>query len=35
LTRSRPAEVLLENDAWTLLRRRETVQEMLNAELEV
>jgi diaminopimelate decarboxylase len=33
LTRSRPAEVLLENDAWYLLRRRETVQEMLNAEL--
>jgi diaminopimelate decarboxylase len=35
LTRSRPAEVLLENNAWTLLRRRETVQEMLNAELDV
>ena len=35
LTRSRPAEVLLENDAWHLLRRRETVQEMLRAELDV
>lgn len=35
LTRSRPAEVLLENDAWHLLRRRETVQEMLRAELEL
>ena len=35
LTRSRPAEVLLENDQWHLLRRRETVQEMLRAELDV
>jgi diaminopimelate decarboxylase len=33
LTRSRPAEVLFENNAWQLLRRRETVLEMLNAEL--
>ena len=35
LTRSRPAEVLLEKDAWQLLRRRETVREMLRAELEL
>jgi diaminopimelate decarboxylase len=35
LTRSRPAEVLLENDAWTLFRRRESVQEMLRAELDI
>jgi diaminopimelate decarboxylase len=35
LTRSRPAEVLLENDAWHLLRRRETVTEILNAELDI
>jgi diaminopimelate decarboxylase len=35
LTRSRPAEVLFENNAWHLLRRRETVQEMLRAELEL
>ena len=33
LTRPRPAEVLLENDAWQVLRRRETVQEILQAEL--
>ena len=33
LTRPRPAEVLLENNVWVVLRRRETVQEMLQAEL--
>ncbi len=33
LTRPRPAEVLLENNTWVVLRRRETVQEMLQAEL--
>ncbi len=35
LTRPRPAEVLLENDAWVVLRRRETIQEILQAELTV
>jgi diaminopimelate decarboxylase len=34
LTRSRPAEVMLEHDAWVQLRRRDTLQEMLKAELE-
>ncbi len=33
LTRPRPAEVLLENNTWVVLRRRETVLEMLQAEL--
>jgi diaminopimelate decarboxylase len=33
LTRPRPAEVLLENGQWVVLRRRETVQEILQAEL--
>jgi diaminopimelate decarboxylase len=32
LTRPRPAEVLLENGQWVVLRRRETVQEILQAE---
>ncbi len=32
LTRPRPAEVLLENNAWVVLRRRETVAEILQAE---
>jgi diaminopimelate decarboxylase len=35
LTRSRPSEVLFENGTWHLLRRRETVREMLRAELEL
>ena len=33
LTRPRPAEVLLENNTWVVLRRRETVLEILHAEL--
>jgi diaminopimelate decarboxylase len=33
LTRPRPAEVLLENQTWVVLRRRETVLEILQAEL--
>jgi diaminopimelate decarboxylase len=33
LTRPRPAEVLLENGQWVVLRRRETVQEMLQFEV--
>jgi diaminopimelate decarboxylase len=33
LTRPRPAEVLLENEQWVVLRRRETVSEMLQFEL--
>ncbi|MFN3265852.1 MAG: diaminopimelate decarboxylase [Deinococcales bacterium] len=33
LTRPRPAEVLLENEQWVVLRRRETVQEILQTEL--
>jgi diaminopimelate decarboxylase len=33
LTRPRPAEVLLEHGQWVVLRRRETVQEILQAEL--
>ena len=35
LTRPRPAEVLLENDTWLVLRRRETVQDILQAELHL
>ena len=35
LTRSRPAEVMLEHDAWVQLRRRDSLQEMLKAELEL
>ncbi len=35
LTRPRPAEVLLEDDAWVVLRRRETVQDILQAELHL
>jgi diaminopimelate decarboxylase len=34
LTRSKPAEVMLENNAFVQLRRRDTLQEMLKAELE-
>jgi diaminopimelate decarboxylase len=34
LTRPKPAEVLLENDEWQMLRRRETVKELLALELE-
>jgi diaminopimelate decarboxylase len=33
LTRPRPAEVLLENEQWVVLRRRETVAEMLQFEV--
>ena len=33
LTRPRPAEVLLENNEWVVLRRRETIKEILHAEL--
>ncbi len=33
LTRPRPAEVLFEDDAWTVLRRHETFSEMLAAEV--
>jgi diaminopimelate decarboxylase len=32
LTRPRPAEVLLENNAWKVLRHRETIQDILKAE---
>ena len=32
LTRSRPAEALLEDDAWVLIRRRETMDELLLTE---
>jgi diaminopimelate decarboxylase len=35
LTRPRPVEVLLEDEGWVVLRRRETVRELLQAELEV
>jgi diaminopimelate decarboxylase len=35
LTRSRPAEVMLERDAWVQLRRRDTLREILKAELEL
>ncbi len=34
LTRPRPAEVLFENDQWVLLRRRETIKELLALEVE-
>ena len=33
LTRPRPAEVLLEHGAWVVLRRRESVQDILQAEM--
>jgi diaminopimelate decarboxylase len=35
LTRSRPAEVLFEGERWTMLRRRETVAELLRAETDL
>jgi diaminopimelate decarboxylase len=34
LTRPRPAEVLLEGEEWRVLRRRETIKELLALELE-
>jgi diaminopimelate decarboxylase len=32
LTRPRPAEVMLDGEQWTLLRRRDTLEDMLAAE---
>ncbi len=34
LTRPRPTEVLLENQQWVVLRRRDTIEEILRNELE-
>jgi diaminopimelate decarboxylase len=33
LTRPRPAEAILEDGVWTLMRRRETWDELLNTEM--
>ncbi|NJK42848.1 MAG: diaminopimelate decarboxylase [Pleurocapsa sp. SU_196_0] len=35
LTRSRPAEVLLDGERWEMLRRRETIQELLRTETDL
>jgi diaminopimelate decarboxylase len=33
LTRPRPSEAILENNVWSLIRRRETWDELLNTEM--